>query len=111
MDDKKFDLKLLDCPNAEVPNLGLKNYYDSFGDIFLQALELEIFRHHYMEIMNNLSENKLIKLRKERRSDNPKILTLFEFLIKNNFLLKKDADRIIRGISKLSNAKAMVGRD
>lgn len=109
MDDEKFDLKLLACPHAEIPKLGLKEYYKSFGEIFLYALELEIFRHHYLEIVEALEDNGLVKLRDERPGDNPKVRTLFEFLVEQGFISESDKNELIKDILNLSNARAMVG--
>lgn len=122
MHEKKFNLKLLSCPNAEIPKLEnpekldwtnedhyLTNYYRCYGDIFLQALELEIFRHNYLEIMEGLQENGLVELRNEKPTDRPETMTFFEFLVKKKFITQKAADKIINEIVSLSNAKAMVG--
>jgi len=102
----KIKLNLLDCENAEVPKP--KEYYNDYGDIFLYALELEIFRNHYLDLIKSLKDNNIINTRKEKQSDNPKESTLFEFLIKNKFLLQKDVDKIIHDITNLSNAKEMI---
>lgn len=120
--DKKFNLSILNCPHAAIPKLVnpekldwtkedhyLTAYYKSYGNMFLSALEIELFRHSYLDLIKGLKDSKAITpgISKE----NTKKLGLFGFLIENKFILESDADKIIKSIIHLENSKIMLGID
>jgi len=107
----KFNLKLLSCPNTILPKPKAKespatSYYNIYGNMFLCALELEIFRHYYLNTLNNLENNNLIKITPNKQK--AKTLTFFNFLIKNKLISKQEVNKSIKNITNFSNARAII---